>query len=247
MLLVAADGADSKLRAHADISTYGRDYDQLGLVATIDHEREHGGVAEQHFLPAGPFARLPLSGRRSSIVWTEPRGEAEDLLALDADDALRALERRFTAKLGAIRFASPLRGFPLGLKIARRFIAPRFALVGDAAHRVHPLAGQGLNLGFRDVAALAERVVERMRLGLDPGDAATLEAYQRDRRFDVAASGLGMDVMNKVFSNDFVPLRFLRDLGLRLVDRAPMLKTALVGEAGGAMRTAPRLLRGLGL
>ena len=207
MLLVAADGADSKLRAHADISTYGRDYDQLGLVATIDHEREHGGVAEQHFLPAGPFARLPLSGRRSSIVWTEPRGEAEDLLALDADDALRALERRFTAKLGAIRFASPLRGFPLGLKIARRFIAPRFALVGDAAHRVHPLAGQGLNLGFRDVAALAERVVERMRLGLDPGDAATLEAYQRDRRFDVAGIRKVLDAtVNPIDERD----RFIR-------------------------------------
>ena len=246
-LAVAADGGHSKLRALADIPAYGWDYDQSGLVATVDHERGHQGVAEQHFLPAGPFGVLPLPGRRSSIVWNERRADARTLLALEPEDFLRQLELRFTPKLGKLRLASRVEAFPFRFQIARRFVDERLALVGDAAHLVHPIAGQGLNLGLRDVAALAEAIVGEMRLGLDPGAPAPLAAYQRARRFDVAASGIGMDAMNRLFSNNLAPLRLLRDLGLRLVDRAPPLKDLLIVEAGGAGRGAPKLLRGLAL
>jgi 2-octaprenyl-6-methoxyphenol hydroxylase len=246
-LAVAADGARSKLRTLAEIPTIGWDYDQSGLVATIAHERDHEGRAEQHFLPAGPFAILPLPGRQSSIVWNERRADARALLALDAQDLVRELELRFTPKLGEIRLASRVEAFPFRFQIARRFVGERLALVGDAAHLVHPLAGQGLNLGLRDAAALAETIVGEMRLGLDPGAPAPLRSYERTRRFDIAASGMGMDAMNRLFSNDVAPLRFLRDFGLRLVDRAPLLKNLLVLEAGSAGRGAPKLLRGLAL
>jgi len=246
-LVVAADGGRSKLRALADISTVGWDAGQSAIVATIAHERDHEGRAEQHFLPAGPFAILPLPGRRSSIVWNESHADARNLLALCADDFLRQLDKRFTPKLGAIQVASRVESFPLSFRFARRFVGERIALVGDAAHSVHPLAGQGLNLGLRDVAALAELVVDRLRLGLDPGDAATLEAYQRARRFDVVSSSLGMDALNRLFSNDAPALRFARDLGLRAVDRSPSLKSLFMAEAAGAVAGSPRLLRGLGL
>jgi 2-octaprenyl-6-methoxyphenol hydroxylase len=246
-LAVAADGARSKLTRLAEIQTIGWDYDQAGIVATVAHERDHEGRAEQHFLPAGPFALLPLPGRQSSIVWNESRADARALLALDPEDLTRQLEYRFTPKLGAISLASRVEAFPFRFQIARRFVAGRLALVGDAAHVVHPVAGQGLNLGLRDVAALAETIVGEMRLGLDPGAPAPLAAYQRQRRFDVAASGLGLDALNRLFSNDSAPLRFVRDLGLRIVDRAPTLKDMLIAEAGGAGGGAPKLLRGLAL
>jgi 2-octaprenyl-6-methoxyphenol hydroxylase len=246
-LAVAADGARSKLSRLADIQTIGWDYDQTGMVATVAHERDHEGRAEQHFLPAGPFAILPLPGRQSSIVWNESRADAGSLLALDPEDLTRQLEYRFTPKLGAIRLVSRVEGFPFRFQIARRFVAERLALIGDAAHVVHPVAGQGLNLGLRDVAALAETVVAELRLGLDPGAPAPLAAYQRRRRFDVAASGLGLDALNRLFSNDLAPLRFARDLGLRVLDRAPMLKDMLIAEAGGAGSRAPKLLKGFAL
>jgi 2-octaprenyl-6-methoxyphenol hydroxylase len=246
-LVVAADGARSKLRALADIATIGWDYGQSAIVATIAHERDHRGRAEQHFLPAGPFAILPLPGRRSSIVWNEPAAVANALLSLDRADFRRELEARFTLKLGGIEVSSRPVALPLAYRIARRFVASRLALIGDAAHVVHPLAGQGLNLALRDVAALAEQIVERMRLGLDPGAADNLAAYERARRFDVAASSLGMDLMNRLFSNDMGPLRASRDFGLRLVDRAPSLKRLLIEEAAGARGAAPRLLLGQAL
>jgi 2-octaprenyl-6-methoxyphenol hydroxylase len=243
----AVDGARSKLTRLADIQTIGWDYDQAGIVATVAHERDHEGRAEQHFLPAGPFAFLPLPGRQSSIVWNESRADARALLALDPEDLTRQLEYRFTPKLGAISLASRVEAFPFRFQIARRFVAGRLALVGDAAHVVHPVAGQGLNLGLRDVAALAETIVGEMRLGLDPGAPGPLAAYQRQRRFDVAASGLGLDALNRLFSNDLAALRFVRDLGLRIVDRAQPLKDILIAEAGGAGSGAPKLLRGLAL
>jgi 2-octaprenyl-6-methoxyphenol hydroxylase len=246
-LLIAADGARSPLRTFAEIGTVGWDYGQSAIVATIAHERDHRGRAEQHFLPAGPFAILPLRGRRSSIVWNEASDEAKMLIALEPDDFKRQLEYRFMHRLGEIEPTSRPKSFPLGFRIARRFVGPRLALVGDAAHLVHPLAGQGLNLGLRDVAALAQIVVEPMRLGLDPGAPDVLAQFERARRFDVAASGLGMDVMNRLFSNDLPPLRAMRDLGLRLVDRTPALKRYFVEEAGGAQGAAPRLLRGLAI
>jgi len=246
-LAVAADGARSKLSRLADIQTVGWDYDQAGIVATVAHERDHAGRAEQHFLPTGPFAILPLPGRRSSIVWNERRADARALLALDSEDLTRQLEYRFTPKLGAISLISRVEAFPFRFQIARRFVAGRLALVGDAAHVVHPVAGQGLNLGLRDVGALAETIVGEMRLGLDPGAPAPLAAFERRRRFDVAASGLGLDALNRLFSNNLAPLRFVRDLGLRIVDRAPALTDMLIGEAGGAGSGAPKLLRGLAI
>jgi 2-octaprenyl-6-methoxyphenol hydroxylase len=246
-LAVAADGAHSKLGALAGVATVGWDYDQTGIVATIAHERDHQGRAEQHFLPSGPFAILPLPGRQSSIVWNERRADARALLKLDPEDLKRELEVRFTPKLGEISLASRAEAFPFRFQVARRFVGERLALIGDAAHVVHPLAGQGLNLGLRDVAALAETIVGEMRLGLDPGAAAPLGTYERRRRFDAAASGLGLDALNRLFSNDFSALRVLRDLGLRMVDRAPALKDMLIAEAGGAGGGAPKLLRGLAL
>jgi 2-octaprenyl-6-methoxyphenol hydroxylase len=246
-LIVAADGARSKLRTLAKLQTVGWDTGQSGIVATIAHEYDHEGRAEQHFLPSGPFAILPMRGRFSSIVWNESHDDAKAMLEREEEDLLRQLELRFTLKLGAISFASKPRAFPLRFQFARSFVSRRLALVGDAAHLVHPLAGQGLNLGLRDVAALAERIIEPMRLGLDPADPEALAAYQRARRFDVTSSGLGMDAMNRLFSNAVAPVKVLRDFGLRLVDRVPAVKRALIAEAAGSGPRAPRLLRGLGL
>jgi len=233
-LVVAADGGDSALRTGAGIASVEWDYRQTGIVATIEHEREHEGIAEQTFFPSGPFACLPLTGKRSSIVWSEETARARALLDGDPTAFREALEKRFPARLGEFVLLGPPQGFPLLFRLARRFVARRLALVADAAHRVHPLAGQGLNLGLRDVAALVEQVVETTRLGLDPGDDETLGAYQRARRFDVTFSGLGMDAMNRLFSNRSASLHIVRDFGLRLVDRAPPVKRALMGEAAGA-------------
>ena len=243
-LLVAADGVKSRLRDMAGIKTVHWDYGQSGIVCTVAHERPHDGRAEEHFLPAGPFAILPLPGNRSSLVWTE-RTEAADRL-VDADSFTFAieLERRFGHHLGKIEAVDKPRAFPLGLMIARRFVAPRFALCGDAAHAIHPIAGQGLNLGFKDAAALAESVVEAARLGLDPGDADALDRYERWRRFDTVQMGMVTDGLNRLFSNDNPALRILRDVGLGIVDRLPPLKRHFIGAASDAGRTAPRLLRG---
>jgi len=243
-LLVAADGSRSKLRALAGIKTVNWSYGQSGIVATIGHERDHEGRAVQHFLASGPFAILPLSGRRSSIVWNEPPKEAERLVSLPAEAFHAELEKRFGLKLGEIEVLSPPRAYPLGFSIARSFVAERLALIGDAAHLVHPIAGQGLNLGLRDVAALAECIAEAARLGLDPGAADVLARYERWRRFDTTAMGFSMDALNRLFSNRSDALRLLRDLGLGIVDRAPRLKELFAAEAAGAAGEVPRLLRG---
>jgi 2-octaprenyl-6-methoxyphenol hydroxylase len=243
-LLVAADGKRSRLRERAGIKCVGWSYPQIGIVATVAHARPHHGRAVQHFLPSGPFAMLPLQGNRCSIVWTEQKARGEAIMALDEAGFLAELTKRFGWRLGEISLAGPRQSFPLDMQIARAFVADRLALIGDAAHVVHPLAGQGLNIGMRDVAALAETIVEATRLGLDIGSPATLERYSRWRRFDSAFSAAVMDGLNRLFSNDSAPLRTLRDLGLGLVDRAPPLKRFLVSEAAGATGTLPRLLRG---
>ena len=183
-LLVAADGARSRLRERAGIAVHGWSYGQSAIVTTVAHERDHHGRAEEHFLPGGPFAILPLRHNRSSIVWTERTADAERFVALPDAEFHDELEKRFGLHLGDITLAGPRRAYPLGLWVARSFIAERMALVGDAAHVIHPIAGQGLNMGLRDIAALAEAVVDGARLGLDPGDATVLERYQRWRRFD---------------------------------------------------------------
>jgi 2-octaprenyl-6-methoxyphenol hydroxylase len=243
-LLIAADGARSRLRELAGIPTFGWSYGQSAIVATIAHERDHGGRAEEHFLPAGPFAILPLKGRRSSIVWTEAERTAERIVALPDDAFHDELEQRFGLHLGEIAVAGPRRVHPLGLTVARAFVADRLALVGDAAHVIHPIAGQGLNLGLRDVAALAETIVDAARLGLDVGAAHVLERYQRWRRFDTMAMGIATDGLNRLFSNRSDALRLVRDVGLGLVDRLPGLKRLFIREAAGLVGDVPKLLKG---
>jgi 2-octaprenyl-6-methoxyphenol hydroxylase len=243
-LVVAADGARSAIRQSAGIATHGWNYGQSAIVINVGHERDHEGRAEEHFLPAGPFAILPLKGRRSSIVWTETTHEAERIVALP-DDAFHAeLEQRFKLQLGEISVLGARRVHPLGFFVARSFIAERIALVGDAAHVIHPIAGQGLNMGLKDVAALAEVIVDAARLGLDPGTANVLERYQRWRRFDTMAMGFATDGLNRLFSNRSDVLRLARDVGLGLVERIPNLKRLLIREAAGLVGEVPKLLRG---
>jgi 2-octaprenyl-6-methoxyphenol hydroxylase len=243
-LLAAADGARSTIRESAGIVTHGWEYGQSAIVTNVSHERDHEGRAEEHFLPAGPFAILPLKGRRSSIVWTEEKHEAQRIVALSDDEFHTELERRFKLHLGEIAAVGRRRVYPLGFQVARSFIAERIALVGDAAHVIHPIAGQGLNMGLKDVAALAEVIVDAARLGLDPGAATVLERYQRWRRFDSMAMGVATDGLNRVFSNRSDVLRFARDLGLGMVARLPGLKRLFIREAAGLVGDVPKLLKG---
>jgi 2-octaprenyl-6-methoxyphenol hydroxylase len=243
-LLVAADGARSQIREYAGIPCTRFDYGQSAIVTTVAHERDHHGRAEEHFLPAGPFAILPLTGRRSSIVWTEGTREAKHIVALPDREFHDELERRFGLRLGEIAVVGPRAAYPLGLAMARSLVAERLALVGDAAHVIHPIAGQGLNLGLRDVAALAEAIADAARLGLDPGGPGVLDRYQRWRRFDTLSMGIATDGLNRLFSNRSDALRLVRDIGLGLVDRVPALKGFFIREAAGLTGNVPRLLRG---
>lgn len=243
-LVVASDGGNSALRGMAGISVIAHDYGQSGIVTTITHELDHQGVAYEHFRPAGPFASLPLSGKRSSLVWTERRDAAARYQQLPLDEVATQIEAVMGSSLGAVTVDEKLQVFPLKMQIAREFVAPRLALIGDAAHVVHPIAGQGLNLGLKDVAALAEVVVDAMRLGLDHGARDVLERYQRWRRFDTALMAMVTDGMNRLFSNEVAPVRALRDFGLGVVDRLPPLKDAMMARAAGLERGGPKLLRG---
>lgn len=243
-LLVAADGVRSKLRDLAGIKTVHWDYGQSGIVTTVSHERPHNGRAEEHFMPSGPFAILPLTGNRSSLVWTERTEDANRLVASDDFTFEIELERRFGHHLGKLELGPGRAAYPLGLTLARDFIRPRFALAGDSAHGIHPIAGQGLNMGFKDVAALAQVVVEARRLGQDIGAHDVLERYQRWRRFDTFQMGVVTDVLNRFFSNDNDAIRAVRDFGLGLVDRLPGLKKTFIKEASGFTGPAPNLLNG---
>lgn len=243
-LLIAADGRNSPLRTLAGIKSVSRSYPQIGIVTTVAHDRPHGGRAVQHFLPAGPFAILPLTGNRACITWTEEADEAKRILALDDAGFLDEVDKRFGGRLGRLELAGPRQSWPLELHLARSYIAPRFAVIGDAAHVVHPIAGQGLNLALRDVAALTEAVTDAARLGLDLGSTQALERYERWRRFDATMSTAAFDGLNVLFSNDSTLLRAARDVGLGLVDRSPMLKQMFVTEAAGLTGDVPRLLRG---
>ncbi|MFK8253904.1 ubiquinone biosynthesis hydroxylase [Ancylobacter terrae] len=243
-LLCACDGARSRLRGLAGIGVTGWRYGQSAIVLTVAHERDHEGKAIEHFLPAGPFAILPLTGRRCSIVWTETTEAAERLLALPAPLFHDELESRFGLELGAIEVVGRPRAYPLGYQVARNFIGDRLALVGDAAHLIHPIAGQGLNMGLRDVAALAEAVTDAARLGLDIGGPDVLERYQRWRRFDTLTMGVATDGLNRLFSNRSDALRLVRDIGLGLVDRLPRLKQHFIRDAAGLTGNVPKLMRG---
>ncbi|MXN64841.1 ubiquinone biosynthesis hydroxylase [Stappia sp. GBMRC 2046] len=243
-LLVAADGVRSRLRDLAGIQTVKWEYGQAGIVTTVSHKRPHMGRAEEHFLPSGPFAILPLKDNRSSLVWTETQEEAEKLVKGDEFTFELELERRFGHHLGEIKLAGPRHAYPLGLTLARSFVKPRFALAGDAAHGIHPISGQGLNLGFKDVAALAEVLIEARRLGQDIGALDVLEKYERWRRFDTFRMGVVTDVLNRLFSNDSDALRAVRDVGLGLVDRMPFVKRFFIRQAAGLTGEMPRLLAG---
>jgi 2-octaprenyl-6-methoxyphenol hydroxylase len=243
-LVAAADGQKSPIRQAARIRTLERQYRQVGIVTTVQHERPHRGVAVEHFLPAGPFAILPMTGNRSSIVWTERAELAARLVELSGAAFAAELAARFGDFLGKVEPIGPQWTYPLGLLLAENYIACRLALVGEAAHMIHPIAGQGLNLCIRDVAALAELVIDARRLGLDIGADPVLQRYQQWRRFDVLALAAVTDGLNRLFSNSVPPVRLARDLGLAAVNRVPPLKRLLMRDAMGVVGDLPRLVRG---
>lgn len=243
-LLVGCDGRASGVARRAGIGRRSWDYGQTSLVCAIAHERPHGGVAHQTFFPPGPLALLPLPGNRCSIVWTEATERARVIAGLDEADYLAVLRPRFGSHLGEIALAGRRYSYPLGLTLADSWTQPRLALVGDAAHGVHPLAGQGLNLGLRDVAALAEVLVTARRRGEDIGGVDVLERYARWRRFDTGVVALATDAVNRLFSNDNPLLRLGRDLGLGLVNRIPAARRMMISEAAGVAGDLPRLMRG---
>ena len=243
-LVIAADGRDSPLRSQMGVQVIGWSYPQTGIVATVEHERPHNGVAYEHFLPSGPFAILPMTGDRSSLVWTEAKSKAPALLALDEAGFNDELSRRFGGHLGKTRSAGPRWSYPLSFHLARDFVRPRFALAGDCAHGIHPIAGQGLNLGLKDAAALAEVLLDAARLGRDIGALDTLKRYERWRRFDSFALAASTDALNRLFSNDIAPLRHLRDLGLGIVDSIGPARRFLMRHAGGDVGKLPRLMKG---
>lgn len=246
-LVVAADGRRSGIARAAGIGRLRWDYRQTGLVAAIEHDRPHQGLAHQSFFPGGPFAVLPLTGARSAIVWSEDVARAEALMALSETAYAAELRTRIGERLGAVRLIGRRWAYPLDLTLAERYCAPRLALVGDAAHGVHPIAGQGMNMGLRDVAALAETAIEAARRGEDIGALPVLERYERWRRFDATAFALGMDALNRLFSNDSGALSMLRQAGLGAVGALAPLRRALMREATGQAGAVPRLLRGLPL
>lgn len=243
-LLVGCDGRASGTARRAGITRTGWGYGQIALVCAIGHELPHNGQAQQFFTPAGPLAILPLPGNRSAIVWSERDETARAIQALDDAGYLAALRERVGDYLGALSLAGKRFTYPLNLTLANSFVADRVALVGDAAHGVHPIAGQGLNLGLRDVGALAEVVIEARRRGEDIGAPDVLDRYQRWRRFDSTALALGVDTVNRLFSNDNPILRAGRDLGLGLVNALPGLRRRFIREAAGLSGDLPRLLQG---
>lgn len=243
-LLIGCDGRGSGTAARAGIRRQGWSYGQTALVTAIAHERPHNGIAHQYFMPEGPLAILPLPGNLSSIVWTLPEAPAEAIQSLPDAGYLAALRPRFGDFLGEVTLAGDRFSYPLSLSLAERFVAPRLALVGDAAHGVHPIAGQGLNLGLRDVAALAQVLVEASRRGEDIGAADVLARYQTWRRFDATLLALGMDAVNRLFSNDNPILRAGRDLGMGLVSAMPALRRGFMRQAAGLSGDLPRLLAG---
>lgn len=243
-LLVAADGQRSALRGMAGLKIVEWTSDQAALVGTVAHEIPHEGRAVQHFLPSGPFAILPMVDNRCSLVWTEKATEAQRIVKLPPDEALREIEQRMGGKYGELSLAGALSCFPLSMTLARSFVKPRMALAGDAAHGLHWIAGQGLNHGLKDAAALTEVLIDALRLGLDLGDLTVLQRYERWRRFDSASSAMSAAMLNKLFSNDIKPLRMIRQFGLGIVERIEPLKGAFVREAAGLSGELPKLLRG---
>lgn len=247
-LLIGADGRASPTGARAGIRRRGWNYGQTALVAAIDHDLPHHGIAHQYFMSTGPLAILPLPGNRSSVVWSETDTSAAAIAALDDAGFLSVLAPRFGDFLGSIALAGPRFSYPLSLSLAERYVAPRMALVGDAAHGVHPVAGQGLNLGLRDVAALAEVVVDAARRGEDIGAPEVLDRYQSWRRFDATTMALGMDTVQRLFGSDDTVLSALRGAGMGLIGAVPALRRRFMRQAAGlSVDPMPRLLAGQAL
>lgn len=243
-LAIAADGKFSRQREAAGIRTSGWRYRQTSIVCTVRHELPHNGVAVELFLPGGPFAMLPMTDDRCNIVWSEDIAVAEQLLALDETAFLEELRGRFGDWLGVVELAGPRFSHPLSLSQAERYTDERLALVGDAAHAIHPIAGQGLNMGLRDTAAMAEVLVEAARVGLDFGSQPVLDRYERWRRFDNVLLAAVTDGLTRLFSNDIPPVRLARDIGLAAVNRLPPAKHFLMRHAMGMVGDLPRLVRG---
>lgn len=243
-LVIGAEGRRSAVRAAMDVRLIQVDYEQTALVATLAHDRAHDGVAHQMFLPGGPVALLPLQGHRTCLVWSEKTAFAKSVLAQSPDVALREIRARIGAVLGEISLEGQLWSFPLSMALAETWVKSRLALAGDAAHAIHPIAGQGLNLGLRDAAALAETLRDARRSGADLGAETTLLRYQRWRRFDTATTAFACDAFNRLFSNAIAPVRLARRLGLAGVDAiGPLRRLAMQIAAGGA-GDLPLLLRG---
>lgn len=248
-LIASAEGRFGSMREDAGIGARAWSYDQIAIVLVAKHERPHRGVAQEKFLPGGPFAILPMTDsstgeHRSSIVWTERADLARRLLELDAPRFQAEFARRFGDHLGPVAPIGPRWWYPLGLVHAERYIDTRLVLVGDAAHGIHPIAGQGYNLGVRDIAALVEVLIDAKRLGLDVGGADTLERYAEWRRADNLTMVAATDLLNRLFSNDVKPLRLVRDLGLAAVNRVPPLRRFFVRHAMGLVGDLPKLIRG---
>jgi 2-octaprenyl-6-methoxyphenol hydroxylase len=243
-LVIGAEGRRSPTREHAGIKVTHWSYRQTGIVCTAAHALSHDNVAHEHFLPAGPFAILPLPNNRSSIVWTERDELAPALMALDDDGFLGELKERFGDFLGELKVVGPRWAYPLSLQYADRAVDHRLVLAGDASHGMHPIAGQGLNMGLRDVAVLAEVLTDARRLGLDPGDGTILNSYERWRRFDNTLMLAMTDALNRLFSNDVEPIRLVRDIGLAAVNKVPPLKKVFMQHAMGLAGELPRLMRG---
>jgi 2-octaprenyl-6-methoxyphenol hydroxylase len=242
-LLIDASGKRSKIREDAGIKTIETSYRQTAIVCTIEHELPHEGLALERFLPVGPFAALPMQNNRSALVWTEPEDLAPAMLALPEEEFRQAIAARLGDFLGTFTVTGKRFSYPLHLILATRYIDTRLALIGDAAHAIHPIAGQGVNAGFRDVAVLAELITDGLRLGLDIGSQNLLEHYQRWRRFDSMSMGAITDFINRLFSNDIAPVRIARRAGLMAVNSAPPLKRYFMWHAMGLLGDLPKMMQ----
>ena len=242
-LLVGADGRNSELANRADIKKSGWKYNQSALVCAIEHEADHNGVAWQYFMPSGPLAVLPMTGKRSCIVWTEQNANAKAINLFDETRYTKILAARLGNFLGKFKIIGDRHTYPLELSIADRFIDERLALIGDAAHSVHPIAGQGLNAGFKDIAVLAHIIQDAHNRGEDLGSLGVLKRYEEWRRFDSAQLAYSTDLFNKLFSNENEALRLARNIGIRLLDSIPAAKKNIIKEAAGITGELPRLMR----
>lgn len=243
-LLLGIDGRNSMVRKHADIPVSTINYKQHGIVCSIEHELSHCGIAHERFLPSGPFAILPLTGNRSSLVWTEKSHLVDTIMGL-SDRAFEAeVVRRVGDFLGEVKVVGGRWSYPLNLQYAAGYVDNRLALLGDAAHGIHPISGQGLNLGLKDVAALIEVLVEAQKVGLDIGALNVLESYAQWRTTDNASVYAITDLFNRLFSNDITPIRLARDIGMAAVNEVTPLKNFFMSHARGTVGELPKLLKG---